>query len=59
MIIEEQKLIEQFRDLKLAVKFNVNHISYGKLTITNNFLGMIKENKLEDLKLKRTIEGTY
>jgi len=46
MMIEEQKLIEQFRNLNLGVQFHVNHISCSKLTITNDFLGMIKEKQL-------------
>jgi len=43
MMIEEQKLIEQFRDLNLEVKVHVDHISCSKLTITNDFLGLIKK----------------
>ena len=46
MMIEEQKLIEQFRNLNLGIQFHVNHISCSKLTITNDFLGMIKEKQL-------------
>jgi len=56
MMIEEQKLIEQFKDLNLGVKFHINHISCSKLTITNDFLGIIKEKQLEDPSLKRTVE---
>jgi len=56
MMIEEQKLIEQFRDLHLGVKFHINHISFSKLTITNDFLGMVKENQLEDPSLKHIVE---
>jgi len=56
MMIEEQKLIEQFRDLNLGVKFHVNHISCSKLTITNDFLGIIKEKQLEDPSMKRIVE---
>jgi len=56
MMIEEQKLIEQFRDLNLGVKFHVDDISCSKLTITNDFLGMIKEKQLEDPSLKRTVD---
>ena len=48
MMIEEQKLIEQFRNLNLVVQFHVNHISCSKLTITNDFLGMIKEKQLRE-----------
>jgi len=46
-MIEEQKLIEQFRDLNLEVKFHRDYISYGKLTITNDLFGNIKEKSLE------------
>jgi len=54
-MIEEQKLMEQFRNLNLGVQFHVDHISCSKLTITNYFPGMIKEKQLEDPSLKRTI----
>jgi len=42
-------------------KSHVDHISCSKLTITNDFLGMIKKKKLENPKLKHTVEllGTY
>jgi len=56
MMIEEQKLIEQFRNLNLGVKFHVDHISCSKLIITNDFLGMIKEKQLEDPSLKHTVD---
>ena len=56
MMIEDQKLIEKFRNLNLGVQFHVDHIGYSKLTITNDFLGMIKEKKLEDPSLKCTRE---
>jgi len=52
MMIEEQKLIEQFRNLNLGIQFHVNHISCSKLTITNDFLGMIKEKQLRESKSK-------
>jgi len=45
LMIEEYKLIEQFRDLNLEVKFHIDHISCGKLTITNEFFGRIKEKQ--------------
>jgi len=48
LMIEEQKLIEQFRYLNLEMKFHKDHISCGKLTITNDFFGKIKKNQLED-----------
>jgi len=38
------------------VKFHVDHISCSKLTITNDFLGMIKEKQLKDPTLKRTMD---
>jgi len=43
MMIEEQKLIEQFRDLNLGEQFHVDHITCSKLTITNDFLKIIKK----------------
>ena len=56
LMIEEQKLIEQFRDLKSEVKFQTNYISYGKLNITNDFFGKIKEKQLEDPSLRYIVE---
>jgi len=56
LMIEEHKLIEQFRDLNLEVNFHQDFISCGKLTVTNDFFGKIKEKQLEDPSLKRTIE---
>jgi len=37
MMIEEQKLFEQFRNLNLGVQLHVDHIGCSKLTITNDF----------------------
>jgi len=54
-MIKEQKLIEQFRDLNLEVKFHIDHISCGGLTITNEFFGRIKEKQLEDSNLRHIL----
>jgi len=56
LTIKEEKLIEQFRDLNLGVKFHINYISCSKLTITNDFIKMIKEKQLEDPSVKHTVE---
>ena len=37
-------------------KIHVNHISCSKLTITNYFLGIIKEKQLEDPNLKCNVD---
>jgi len=56
LMIEEQKLIEQFRDLNLEVKFHIDHISCRKLTITNEFFGRIKEKQLKDSNLRYIVD---
>ena len=37
LMIEEQKLIEQFKYLNLEVKLHRDHISCGRLITTNDF----------------------
>jgi len=44
LMIEEQRLIEQFRDLNLEVNFHRDFIICGRLTITNDFVGRIRRN---------------
>jgi len=56
MMIEQQKTIAKFRDLNLGVEFHEDHISCGTLTITNDFLGRIKEKQLEDSSLRNIME---
>ena len=46
LMIEEQKLIEQFRYLNLEVKLHRDHISCGSLIITNELLRRIEEKQL-------------
>jgi len=56
MAMKELKLIEVFRDLNLDVGLHADHISCGKLAMTNDFLGMVKENQFVDSRLRRIIE---
>jgi len=50
-MIEEQRWVEQFRDLNLEVNFHRDFINYGRLTITNDFFGKIKRNSWKILVL--------
>ena len=56
LMIEENKLILQFRDLKLKVKFHKDYISCGRLTISNEFFGRIKEKQLGDSNLRHIMD---
>lgn len=40
----------------MGVELHVDHISCSKLTITSDFLGIVKEKKLVDPNLRHTIE---
>ena len=55
LIIKEQKLIEDFKNLNLEVFTSSNFISYNTLVITNEFLKRVKEKQLYDLKLKNIL----
>ena len=46
----------QFRDLKLEVKFQKDYISCGRLTISNEFFGRIKEKQLGDSNMRHTMD---
>jgi len=61
LMIREHKLIEDFRNLNLEVSISSNFISCNALVITNEFLKMVKEKQLEDLKLNNIVSflGTY
>jgi len=56
LMIEEQKLIEQFKYLNLEVKLRRDHITCGRLITTNEFFGRIKEKQLEDSNLRYTMD---
>jgi len=55
LMIKEQKLIEDFRNLNLEVPISSNFITCNALVITNEFLKRVKEKQLEDLKLKNIL----
>ena len=55
LMMKEQELIEYFRNLNLEVSISSNFISCNVLVITNEFLKMVKEKQLEDLKLKNIL----
>ncbi|KAK7264749.1 hypothetical protein RJT34_32359 [Clitoria ternatea] len=48
MMIKELELIENFRDLNLAVKVNANSYRLGTLQVTNEFLRQVLEAQRED-----------
>jgi len=51
-MIRELTLIEDFKSMNLEVSMSSNCISCNTLVITNEFLEKVKENQLEDSKLK-------
>jgi len=55
IMIKEQELIEDFRNLNFEVSISLNFISCNVLVITNEFLKRMKEKQLEDLKLKNIL----
>jgi len=55
LLIKEQELIEDFRNLNLEVYISSNFISCNALVITNEFSKRVKEKQLEDLKLKNIL----
>jgi len=55
LMMKEQELIEDFRNLNLEVSISSNFICCNALVITNEFLMRVKEKQLEDLKLKNIL----
>ena len=56
MMARELELVEQFRDMRLQVTLEENVIRCYHLTVSSDFLVMIKERQLSDPKLRRTVE---
>ena len=55
LMIKEQELIEDFRNLNLEVFISSNFIICNALVIANEFLKRVKEKQLEDLKMKNIL----
>jgi len=56
MMVRELDLVEQFRDMRLQVVLDEGVIRCNHLTVSNDFLTLIKEKQPSDPKLQRTIE---
>jgi len=56
MMARELELVEQFRDMQLQVTLGENVIRCNHLTVSCDFLVLIKERQLSDHKLRRTVE---
>jgi len=56
MMVRELDLVEQFRDMQLQVTLDEGVIRCNHLTVSNDFLNLIKEKQPSDPKLQRTIE---
>jgi len=51
LMIKELDLLERFRDMKLQVELEPNFIGCNSLTISSDFLSMIKERQFVDFSL--------
>ena len=56
MMVRELDLVEQFRDMQLQVILDDGIIRCNHLTVSNDFLNLIKEKQPSDPKLQRTVE---
>jgi len=56
MMIKELDLVEQFRDMKLQVILGESVIRCNHLTVSNDFLVLIKVKQLFDPRLQKTME---
>jgi len=56
MMIKELDLVEKFRDMKLQVILGESVIRCNHLTVSNDFLVLIKEKQLSKPKLQKTVE---
>jgi len=52
LMINEMELLERFRDLKLQVELGLKFIRCSTLTISSDFLSLVKEKQLVDASLK-------
>ncbi|XP_058756624.1 uncharacterized protein LOC131629841 [Vicia villosa] len=51
LMVEEWKLLEQFRDLSLVCELTSDSVRLGMLKVTNDFLSTISERQKTDVKL--------
>jgi len=56
MMARELDLVEQFRDMQIQVTLGEGVIRCKQLTVSSDFLVLIKERQLSDPKLWRTVE---
>jgi len=56
LMIKKMKVLEKFRDMKLQVKLGFEFVRCSNLTISNDFLNLVKERQLMDASLKRVVE---
>ena len=55
MMIQEQRLLEEFRDLNIAVKMKSRSLCLGNLEVTNEFIDRVREAQIEDQFLQERI----
>ena len=56
LMIKEMELLEIFRDMKLQVELGSEFIRCSTLTISSDFLNLVKEKQLMDTSLNRVVE---
>ena len=56
MMVRELDLVEQFRNIRLQVVLDEEVIRCNHLTVSNDFLTLIKEKQPSDPKLQRAVE---
>jgi len=56
MMVMELDLVEQFRDMRLQVVLGEGVIRCNHLTVSSDFLTLIKDRQLSDPKLHKTVE---
>jgi len=55
MMIKEGELMEKFRDMQLHVSLGKEVVRCRHLTITSDFLELVKEKQLSDSKIQKTV----
>jgi len=53
LMMKELELLESFRDMKLQIELEPKFIRFSTLTISNDFLSLIKEKQAEDASLQK------
>ena len=48
MMMQKQRLLEEFRDLNLAVEVKLRSLYLGNLQVTNEFIDRVREAQIED-----------